>query len=67
MIGDTELDYLLAQAGLSLTQEQKTDLASIHDALNAMKARVRQSGIGKPRGHMAEPALTYGFSAEDLA
>ncbi|MGE0419252.1 MAG: hypothetical protein AB7O80_20805 [Acetobacteraceae bacterium] len=56
------LDYLLDAAGLSLTDEQKADLATIHDALTAMKARVRQ-----PRGHMAELAHTFGFTSEDLA
>jgi hypothetical protein len=57
---EESLDYLLAAAGLTLTAEQKADLASIHDDLVAMKARVRQ-----PRGHMAEPAHTFGFTAED--
>lgn len=56
------LDYLLAAAGLTLTEAQKADLASVHDALTAMKARVRQ-----PRGHMAEPAHSFGFTEEDLA
>jgi Spy/CpxP family protein refolding chaperone len=56
------LDYLLACAGLDLTEAQKADLKSIHDGLAAMKARVRQ-----PRGRMAELAHTYGFAEEDLA
>ncbi len=56
------LDYLLAAAGLDLTESQKADLASIHEALSAMKARVRQ-----PRGRMAELAHTFGFAAEDLS
>lgn len=56
------LDYLLASAGLDLTDAQKADLKTIHDGLAAMKARVRQ-----PRGRMAELAHTYGFSEEDLA
>ena len=59
---DESLDYLLDAAGLVLTAEQKADLASIHDSLTAMKARVRQS-----RGRMAEPAHTFGYTAEDLA
>ncbi len=59
---DESLDYLLDAAGLVLTAEQKGDLASIHDSLTAMKARVRQ-----PRGRMAEPAHTFGYTAEDLA
>jgi hypothetical protein len=58
---DTALDTLLTNAGLSLTDEQKADLMSVHQALIAMKARVRQ-----PRGRMAELAHTYGFTAEDL-
>ena len=59
---DPALDYLLKAAGLDLTDEQKADLMTVHDALAAMKARVRQ-----PRGRMTELAHTYGFSAEDLA
>ena len=58
---DESLNYLLDAAGLDLTAEQKADLASIHEALTAMKARVRQ-----PRGRMAELAHTFGFTAEDL-
>jgi hypothetical protein len=59
---DTALDYLLAAAGLDPTEAQKADLKSIHDQLAAMKDRVRQ-----PRGRMAEPAHTFGFTLEDLA
>ena len=55
------LDYLLQNAGLTLTEAEKADLASIHDDLAAMKARVH-----RPRGRMAELAHTYGFTAEDL-
>jgi hypothetical protein len=58
---DDALDYLLASAGLSLTEAQKNDLKAQHDALTAMKARVRQ-----PRGRIAELAHTYGFTAADL-
>ena len=61
-LSEPALDYLLAAAGLTLTEAQRQDLHSIHAALTAMKARVRQ-----PRGRMAEPALTFGFTAEDLA
>lgn len=61
-LSDPTLDYLLAAAGIALTEAQKQDLRSIHQALTAMKARVRQ-----PRGRTAEPAHTYGFTAEDLA
>ena len=59
---DDALDYLLASAGLTLTAAQKADLKTIHADLAEMKARVR-----KPRGPMAEPALGFGFGAEDLA
>ncbi len=61
ILTDAALDYLLASAGLSLTDAQTTELQTIHDSLAAMKARVRQ-----PRGRMAELAHTYGFTAEDL-
>ncbi len=59
---DPALEYLLAAAGLNLTEAQKAELKSVHDSLAAMKERVRQ-----PRGRMAELAHTYGFTAEDLA
>ncbi|HVZ10203.1 hypothetical protein [Rhodopila sp.] len=58
---DPALAYLLAAAGLDLTDAEKADLVGIHDSLAAMKARVRQK-----RGHMAEPAHTFGFNEEDL-
>ena len=61
-LNDEALDYLLASAGLDLSDQQKADLTSIHENLTAMKARVRQ-----PRGRMAEPAHTFGFTDEDLA
>ena len=59
---DPALEYLLQCAGLSLTDAEKADLKKLHDALVAMKARVRQ-----PRGPMAELAHAYGFTEEDLA
>lgn len=59
---DPALDYLLAASGTTLTDAQKQDLMAVHEALTAMKARVRQ-----PRGRMAEPAHIFGFMAEDLA
>ena len=61
-IDDVALDYLLARAGLSLSEEQKAELKKVHAAITAMAERVR-----KPRGRMAEPAHTYGFAEEDLA
>ena len=60
-ISDESLDYLLANAGLTLDEAQKADLKTIHDNLALMKARVRQK-----RGHMAEPAHGFAFTAEDL-
>ncbi len=59
-INDAALDYLLARAGLSLTEAQKAELKTVHAAVAAMAERVRQ-----PRGRMAEPALCYGFAEED--
>ena len=61
-INDAALDYLLARAGLSLTEEQKAELKAVHAAIAAMGERVRQ-----PRGRMAEPAHAYGFAEEDIA
>ena len=61
-INDAALDYLLARAGLDLTEEQKAELKTVHAALAALAERVR-----KPRGRMAEPAHGYGFAEEDLA
>ncbi len=58
---DAALEYLLQNAGLTLTEAEKSDLKTIHDGLAAMKARVRQK-----RGPMAEPAHIYRFTAEDL-
>jgi len=55
------LDYLLGNAGLTLTEAEKAELTAVHDKLAAMKARVR-----RPRGPMAELAHSYGFTAEDL-
>ncbi len=60
-ISDESLDHMLANAGLTLDEAQKADLQTIHDNLAMMKARVRQK-----RGHMAEPAHGFAFTAEDL-
>ncbi len=61
-LGDDALDYLLASAGLTLTDAQKQELKALQAGLDAMKERVRQ-----PRGRMAELAHTFSFTAEDLA
>jgi hypothetical protein len=61
-INDAALDYLLARAGLDLTDEQKVELKTVHAALAALAERVR-----KTRGRMAEPAHSYDFAEEDLA
>jgi hypothetical protein len=58
---DQALEFLIARAGLSLTQAQKADLKSVYPALAEMAERVR-----KPRGRMAELAHTYDFADEDL-
>ncbi|HKS89820.1 MAG TPA: hypothetical protein VJR70_10300 [Stellaceae bacterium] len=60
-ITDDAFEYLLARAGLSLSDAEKAELRTVCDGIAAMAERVRQ-----PRGRMAEPALTYGFAAEDL-
>ncbi|MEJ0020426.1 MAG: hypothetical protein WDN25_28530 [Acetobacteraceae bacterium] len=60
-LDDATLDYLLARSGLSPTAEQKAGLKAAYPSVAAMAERVR-----KPRGRMAEPVLTYGFTEEDL-
>ena len=60
-INGAALEYLIARAGLDLTDEQKAELKTVHAALAALAERVR-----KPRGRMAEPAHSYGFAEEDL-
>ena len=59
-ITDQAFEYLIARAGLSLSDAEKAELRGVCDGIAAMAARVRQ-----PRGRMAEPALTYGFAEED--
>jgi hypothetical protein len=61
-LNDAALEYLLARAGLSLSEEQQAELKNVSAAIAAMAERVRQ-----PRGRVAEPAHTYGFAEEDLA
>lgn len=58
---DEALAFLLARAGLTVSEAQKAELKTVYPHLAAMTARVRQ-----PRGIMAEPALVYGFAEEDL-
>jgi hypothetical protein len=60
-INDAAFEYLLARAGLEPTESEKAELKTVCDGIAAMADRVR-----KPRGRMAEPALTYGFAEEDL-
>jgi len=55
------LAFLLARAGLHLTDEQKAELKAVYAGIAAMAERVR-----KPRGRMAEPSHGYGFAEEDL-
>jgi hypothetical protein len=50
--GDEALAFLLASAGLQLTDGQKADLKTIYDRLEVMNARVRQ-----PRG--SAPAIDH--------
>ena len=61
-ITDEAFEFLLARAGLDLTDEQKTELKSVYAGIAEMAERVR-----KPRGRMAEPAHIYNFTEEDLA
>jgi hypothetical protein len=61
-IDDAAFAFLLARAGLCLTDEQKAELKGVYAGIAAMAERVRQ-----PRGYMAEPAHVYGFTEEDLA
>ena len=61
-INDEAFEFLLARAGLELTDEQKAELRTVYAGIAEMAQRVR-----RPRGRMAEPAHTYGFVEEDLA
>ena len=55
------LDFLLARAGLALSDAEKAELKTVYAGIAAMAERVRQ-----PRGRMAELAYVYNFTAEDL-
>ncbi len=61
-IPDEALDFLLARAGLDLTDAEKAELKTVYAGIAQMAARVRQ-----PRGRMAELAHVYNFTEEDLA
>jgi hypothetical protein len=61
-IKDEAFEFLLARAGLRLTDEQKAELMTVYPGIAEMAERVR-----KPRGRMAELAHIYDFTEEDLA
>jgi hypothetical protein len=61
-ITDEALDFLLARAGLDLTDAEKAELKIVYAGIAQMAERVRQ-----PRGRMAELAHVYNFTEEDLA
>jgi hypothetical protein len=61
-IKDEAFEFLLARAGLSLTDAQKAELKTVYAGIAEMAERVR-----KPRGRMAEPAHIYDFTEGDLA
>jgi hypothetical protein len=59
---DGALEFLLARAGLHLSDAQKADLKTVYAGIADMAERVRQ-----PRGPMAELAHVYNFTGDDLA
>jgi len=61
-IADEALDFLLARAGLDLSDAEKAELKTVYGGIAQMTERVRQ-----PRGRMAELAHVYNFTKEDLA
>ena len=61
-IADEALDFLLARAGLDLTDAEKAELKRVYPSIAAMAGRVR-----KPRGRMAELAHVYTLTGDDLA
>jgi hypothetical protein len=60
-LSDEALDFLLARAGLDLTPAQKAELKTVYGGIAEMARRVRT-----PRGHMAELAHVYNFTADDV-
>ena len=60
-ISNEALDFLLARAGLDLTDAEKAELKTVYAGIAAMAERVR-----KPRGRMAELAHVYNFTPADL-
>lgn len=58
-ISKQDFAVLMAQAGLTLTDEQSEDLRQAHKFVRAMAARVRT-----PRGREAEPAHIFVFPHE---
>ena len=60
-ISDEALDFLLARAGLELSDAEKAELKTVYAGVAQMAERVRQ-----PRGRMAELAHVYNFTAADL-
>ena len=60
-ITDETLGFLLARAGLDLTDAEKAELKTVYVGIAAMAERVRQ-----PRGRTAELAHVYNFTAADL-
>jgi hypothetical protein len=61
-IANEALDFLLARAGLDLTDAERAELKRVYPSLAQMIERVR-----KPRGRMAELAHVFDFTEEDLA
>ncbi len=60
-ISEEALDFLLARAGINLTPAKKAELKSVYGYIAEMARRVRP-----PRGHMAELAHVYNFTARDI-
>lgn len=60
-LGDPAIEFLLARAGLDLTDAEKAELKGVYANIALMAERVR-----KPRGRMAELAHVYNFTEDDL-